>query len=65
MPQSFAIAATVRAGCGDVADRVGTGIAELGRVIGATDPEGIKHDQHGALHLWTTSDAEHRQPALV
>ena len=48
--QAVAVAAPRRAGRGDVAERVGAGVAEGAGVLGTADSDGIHHQQESAFH---------------
>jgi hypothetical protein len=42
-------------------ERIGTGIAEGRRILGAPDSDGIQHDENGPLHLMPPD----RQPLKI
>ena len=50
LPQAVAVAASCRAGRGDMAERVGALVAESGRVGRAADAEGVQNEDECARH---------------
>ena len=50
LAQSGAVALPPGAGLGDVADRVGAGVAIGGGILGAADADGVEHDDQRAGH---------------
>ena len=48
--QAFGVAAAVHASSGDVAERVGAHVAELGRIGRATCPDRVEHEQECPRH---------------
>ena len=49
-PKPVAVAFSSRAGGSDVAERVGALVAEIGRVGGAADAEGVQNEDECARH---------------
>ena len=50
LPQPVAVAASCRAGGGDMAERIGALVAEIGRVGCAADAEGVQNEDECARH---------------
>ena len=64
LAQSGAVALAAGAGLGDMADRVGAGIAIGGGILGAADADGIEHDDQSAGHQRPPTSPRLRERAL-